>query len=133
MRPFTLFLTSCLLAVSSIAVFYTGYRIASQQSVEIVNAAREHTRSVWQSDIDKQGKALQSLKMTTENSVNAMAGRLSMLQGYVMRLDARSFRLPKIVVMIFRNIFSSACSGSYPTRLYPAQAGINGVSPVSFQ
>lgn len=93
LRPVTLFLTACLLIVAVGGSFYTGYRRASQESIEIVNTARERTQSVWQSEIDEQGESLQTLKLTTEKSIDAMAGRLSMLQGYVMRLDALGSRL----------------------------------------
>lgn len=93
LRTFTLCLAAFVMVVSIVAAFYTGYRLANLQSIEIVNTAREHTRSIWQNEIDKQEQTLQSLKMTTEKSMNAMAGRLSMLQGYVMRLDALGSRL----------------------------------------
>lgn len=93
LRPLTLWLAGCLAAVSVWGAFLTGYQRATQESVEIVAEARERTRSVWQSELDLQRENLQALKMTTEKSIDAMAGRLSMLQGYVMRLDALGSRL----------------------------------------
>lgn len=93
LRPFTLYLIGCLVIVFAGAAFYTGYQHARQDSVEIVNAARQQTHSIWQSEINEQSDDLQSLKTNTEKTIDAMAGRLSMLQGYVMRLDALGSRL----------------------------------------
>ncbi|MEX2353745.1 MAG: M23 family metallopeptidase [Gammaproteobacteria bacterium] len=78
---------------SGTAVFYSGYQLAVQDSENIVDAARQRTTSAWQSELDQQESTLQELKTVTEKSLDAMAGRLSMLQGYVMRLDALGSRL----------------------------------------
>lgn len=93
LRSFTLYLLVCFVMVSGIAAFYTGYQHARQESVEILNAARLQTQAVWQTEIADQDKSLQELKINTEKSIDAMAGRLSVLQGYVMRLDALGSRL----------------------------------------
>ena len=93
LRPFALCLAGCFLIAITGAIFYTGYQLASRQAFAIVSDAREQTRSIWQSDLDQQDEDLRSLKRTTERSMDTMAGRLSMLQGYVMRLDALGSRL----------------------------------------
>lgn len=93
LRPVTLCLVISFVVVSAGAVFYTGYQLASQESINILNVARQQTQSVWQSEIDAQRENLSILKTNTEKSVDAMAGRLSVLQGYVMRLDALGSRL----------------------------------------
>jgi murein DD-endopeptidase MepM/ murein hydrolase activator NlpD len=93
LRPLTLCLIGCLMIVSACAVFFTGYQHARQDSLEILHVARQQTRSVWESEINAQAERLHTLKVNTEKSIDAMAGRLSMLQGYVMRLDALGSRL----------------------------------------
>lgn len=93
LRPFTICLVICFVMVSGCAVFYSGYQHARQNSLNILNAARQQTISVWQSEIDEQRESLATLKTNAAQSVDAMAGRLSMLQGYVMRLDALGSRL----------------------------------------
>lgn len=93
LRPFTLCLLSCLFILAVMVVYYSGYQRARIDSVNIVEVAREQSGSVWQADIHNQRESLQILKSNTEKSVDAMAVRLSMLQGYVMRLDALGSRL----------------------------------------
>jgi len=82
-----------LFMLSAVGVFYSGYQLAIENSESIIDTARHRTASVWQSEIEEQGKTLQDLRTSTEKSLEAMAGRLSMLQGYVMRLDALGSRL----------------------------------------
>lgn len=93
LRPLTLCLIALLLAVSGFGVFYSGYDLARQGSENIIDTARRHTVSIWQSELEGQKSTLQDLQLSTEKSLNAMAGRLSMLQGHVMRLDALGSRL----------------------------------------
>ena len=93
LRPVTLCLVLCFVVVFAGAVFYTGYQLASQESTNILNAARQQTLSVWQTEIAAQRESMLILKTNTEKSVDAMAGRLSVLQGHVMRLDALGSRL----------------------------------------
>jgi len=93
LRPFTLCLLSCFFILTGIVIYCTGYQRAKIESINIVEVARERSGSVWQADIAQQRESLQMLKSNTEISVDAMAVRLSMLQGYVMRLDALGSRL----------------------------------------
>lgn len=78
---------------SSAGFFHAGYQLARQDSEDMLQSVRNRTASVWQSELTGQRQTLDDLKDTTEKSLDAMAGRLSMLQGYVMRLDALGSRL----------------------------------------
>ena len=93
LRPVAVYLLFGMILVSGGVFYYSGYHHAHSRSLEIVNNAREDTSSIWQADITRQEDTLTELKLNTEKSLDAMAGRLSVLQGYVMRLDALGSRL----------------------------------------
>jgi len=93
LRPFSLCLVLMFFVVSGGAVFYSGYQHAKMESEDIIYTARHQTTSVWQSEIEGQQETLQDLQASAKKSLDAMAGRLSMLQGHVMRLDALGSRL----------------------------------------
>jgi len=92
-RPGGFCLAVALFMFAGTAVYYSGYQHAIQNSESIIDIARDRTVSVWQSEINEQSQTLQQFRSSTEKSLEAMAGRLSMLQGYVMRLDALGSRL----------------------------------------
>ena len=79
--------------LSGFLLFHAGYQTARQDSENILREARGQTASIWESELTGQRETLEELRTTTEKSLDAMAGRLSMLQGYVMRLDALGSRL----------------------------------------
>jgi len=83
----------CLLVVFAGVMFYAGYQQARLGSISIVDIARDRTASAWQTEIEAQRETLRDLKIKTEKSLDAMAGRLSLLQAYVVRLDALGSRL----------------------------------------
>jgi murein DD-endopeptidase MepM/ murein hydrolase activator NlpD len=93
LRPFSLYLVLMFMLVSGGAIFYSGYQHARKDSENIIHDARHQTASVWQSELVSQQNTLASLQASTEKSLDAMAGRLSLLQGHVMRLDALGSRL----------------------------------------
>ncbi len=74
-------------------IFYAGYEKARLDSVSVLDSARYRTASAWDTELKEQKKTLQDLKLRTEKSLDAMAGRLSLLQAYVVRLDALGSRL----------------------------------------
>ena len=93
LKPLALYLLFAIFLVSSGLFFYSGYYHAQNNSLEIINSVRIQTKSIWEEEINQQQLTLVGLKTNTEKSLDAMAGRLSMLQGYIMRLDALGSRL----------------------------------------
>jgi murein DD-endopeptidase MepM/ murein hydrolase activator NlpD len=87
----------CAIAVFAVAaglgLFYLGYHYAVQQTSDILYSIRNQTTSIWQDELTQQRDTLSNLRTSTEQSLDAMAGRLSMLQGHIMRLDALGTRL----------------------------------------
>ena len=84
----------CLVVTSiSTGLFFSGIQYAKGNSAEILNSIREQTYSVWEHEINAQKKELKGVKLTAEKSLDAMATKLSLLQGQVMRLDALGSRL----------------------------------------
>jgi murein DD-endopeptidase MepM/ murein hydrolase activator NlpD len=86
------FVGVCLSAIIA-GILYSGYYYASNQSAEILQTIRNSTNSQWQIDLQNQQEELANLKLSSEKSLNAMASRLSIMQGHVMRLDALGTRL----------------------------------------
>ncbi|MGK0298815.1 MAG: murein DD-endopeptidase MepM/ murein hydrolase activator NlpD [Gammaproteobacteria bacterium] len=93
LKPFTVYLLMGIILVSGGLFYYSGYNLAQSRSVSILKNAQIKTTSIWEDEINQQGNALDNLKINTEKSLDAMAGRLSILQGYIMRIDALGSRL----------------------------------------
>lgn len=84
----------CLVVISiSTGLFFSGIQYAKGNSAKILNSIREQTYSVWEHEINAQKKELKGVRLTAEKSLDAMATKLSLLQGQVMRLDALGSRL----------------------------------------
>ena len=84
----------CLVVISiSTGLFFSGIQYAKGNSAEILKSIREQTYSVWEPEINAQKKELKGVRLTAEKSLDAMATKLSLLQGQVMRLDALGSRL----------------------------------------
>jgi len=81
------------MTVLSAAFFYSGVHFATNQTSEILVSVRQQTSSVWQEELSKQGEILGEVRLNAEKSLDAMASRLSLLQGHIMRLDALGSRL----------------------------------------
>lgn len=75
------------------SIFYSGYQYANSHTEEILTTIRSQTSSQWETELKDQRNTLRDIKTETEKSLEAMAGRLSLLQGHVMRLDALGSRL----------------------------------------
>ena len=75
------------------ATFLAGYRYSENRSAEVLHGIRNQTESVWEVESREQIEHLRNVRFKAEKSLDAMAGRLSLLQGHVMRLDALGSRL----------------------------------------
>lgn len=93
LKPFALYGVIALILSSAGGLFYSGYYLAQHQAEQLVYTARNETQSIWEQELTQQQDSLADLRTNTEKSLDAMAGRLSTLQGYIMRLDALGSRL----------------------------------------
>ena len=93
LRPMVIYAIFGLIAISAFFIYKTGYSHAQTLSLDMLQAARTNTYSIWQKELHQQENTLNHLEDSTKKSLDAMAGRLSILQGYVMRLDALGSRL----------------------------------------
>lgn len=93
LRPAGLCSLILLFIVGGAGLFYTGYHYASQRTADVLNTIRNQTTSIWQDELSEQQQTLSNVRTDTEQALDAMAGRLSMLQGHIMRLDALGSRL----------------------------------------
>src|SRR3972149_4686738 len=85
---------SCAIVLTiSAGIFFSGIQYAKHNSTEILKSIRAQTYSGWEQKIKEQAADIDELKLITEKSMDAMASRLSRLQGHVYRLDALGSRL----------------------------------------
>lgn len=94
-----LVLTALCLSVLVGTCFLAGIEYAANRSDDIVAYIREQTDSVWQEEMRSQRDSLNRVKANAEKSLDAMASRLSLLQGHVMRLDALGSRLAAMAML----------------------------------
>lgn len=92
-------LSALLLSATVCAGFLGGMRYAAGHSEEIVSYIREQTGSIWQKELEIQRERLDLVTSNAEKSLEAMASRLSLLQGHVMRLDALGSRLAAMATL----------------------------------
>jgi len=85
-----------ILASLGIGVFYSGIRYATSLSSDIMHSLQAGISSQWETELSKQEKVVNDVKSKTEKSLDAIASRLSVLQGHVMRLNALGARLAKM-------------------------------------
>ena len=81
------------LAVVSLSIFYSGARYAASRSENLLQAVHAEISRGWEDELISQGEILKDVKLNTEKSLDAIASRISVLQGHVMRLDALGARL----------------------------------------
>ena len=81
------------LFASSAALFYSGAELGSQASSKFISRVKSQTDALWHAELEKQRQTLFSVRQHAEKSLDAMASRLSLLQGHVMRIDALGARL----------------------------------------
>jgi murein DD-endopeptidase MepM/ murein hydrolase activator NlpD len=85
-------LAAVLLAVVS-GSFYGGLHYATVHSDTVGDRLRREVGSVWERELERQQREVERTRLEARNSLDAMAGRLSILQGHVLRLDALGSRL----------------------------------------
>ncbi|OGT84565.1 MAG: hypothetical protein A3H91_13200 [Gammaproteobacteria bacterium RIFCSPLOWO2_02_FULL_61_13] len=75
------------------AAFYGGLHYALVHTQDIRNSLRDAAGSVWKKELEAQIEIVGRTRIEAEKSLDAMAGRVSILQGHVLRLDALGSRL----------------------------------------
>lgn len=73
--------------------FYGGLHYALVHAQGIRDILRNDAGSVWKKELDAQIEIVGRTRIEAEKSLDAMAGRVSILQGHVLRLDALGSRL----------------------------------------
>jgi murein DD-endopeptidase MepM/ murein hydrolase activator NlpD len=90
-------IAGCAIFISAIVLssglFYSGVKYAQSNSAHIIRSITEETYAGWEEKIRSQQTEIKELKITAEKSMDAMASRLSLLQGHLYRLDALGSRL----------------------------------------
>lgn len=74
-------------------IFYTGMEYGSQSTSRFLLAVKGQVNSLWSDELLTQRETLNEVRQNAEKSLDAMASRLSILQGHVMRIDALGARL----------------------------------------
>jgi murein DD-endopeptidase MepM/ murein hydrolase activator NlpD len=77
-------------------LFYAGVQFATQRTAEILYSIRAQTTATWEDVLVNQSQLLAETQVAAEKSLDALSGRLSTLQGHVMRLDALGSRLAEM-------------------------------------
>ena len=85
-----------ILASLALGIFYSGIRYATSRSSEIMHSLQANVAGQWNTELNNQEKIIKDVKSKAEKSLDAVASRLSVLQGHVMRLDALGARLAKM-------------------------------------
>ncbi len=73
--------------------FYGGLHYAVAHARDIRDSLRSDAGSVWKQDLEEQIEIVTQTRLEAEKSLDAMASRVSILQGHVLRLDALGSRL----------------------------------------
>ena len=73
--------------------FYGGLHYALVHARDLRNSLRDDADSILKQELDTQITLVARTRMEAEKSLDAMAGRVSILQGHVLRLDALGARL----------------------------------------
>ena len=95
--PISLCVSLILLVIVGLLIFQLGANHMMQSTRGSFKTLYDQTAPIWSKEIEVQQKTLNELQMTTENSLDALATKLSILQARVMRLDALGSRLADFV------------------------------------
>ncbi|MBT7952874.1 MAG: M23 family metallopeptidase [Gammaproteobacteria bacterium] len=74
-------------------LFYAGMQYGGQQTSNYLASVKGQANSLWYTELENQQETLNQVRQNAEKSLDAMASRLSLLQGHVMRIDALGARL----------------------------------------
>ncbi|MGI9228366.1 MAG: M23 family metallopeptidase [Gammaproteobacteria bacterium] len=113
------------LGLAGTVAFKLGYKQASMQTQHIVQSIRTQTKPLWQAEVKQELDDVRQARARAEKSLNAMAGRLSLLQGHVMRLDALGSRLAargNLQDIVFDTEAPPGMGGPVPSVTLPQQA-----------
>ncbi len=91
--PAALWLFPLFLLLLGLAIFLAGSRYSTNRATAMLDTIRQQTESAWAVESGEHLEHLRAVRLKTEKSLDAMAGRLSLLQAHVMRLDALGSRL----------------------------------------
>ena len=91
--PLRVALAAVLVVALGAGLFISGVKYGGQNSIAALAQARSQTDALWQRELKAQRTSLADVRMQAEKSLDAMASRLSLLQGHVMRIDALGARL----------------------------------------
>ena len=75
------------------ALVFSGMELSSRAHYNFVSNVKGQTDSLWHDELQQQKQTLSRVRLHAEKSLDAMASRLSLLQGHVMRIDALGSRL----------------------------------------
>ena len=95
--PISLCVSLILLVIVGLLIFQLGANHMMQSTRGSFKTLYDQTAPIWSKEIEVQQKTLNELQETTENSLDALATKLSILQARVMRLDALGSRLADFV------------------------------------
>lgn len=79
--------------VLCLCLFLAGAEFGSRSSTMYIADVKNQTNSLWYRELNEQKQTLESVRRHAEKSLDAMASRLSILQGHVLRIDALGARL----------------------------------------
>ena len=85
-----------ILATLTLGIFYSGIQYATSRSSIILQSLSVDVSGQWQRELKNQEKIVKNVKSKAEKSLDAIASRMSVLQGHVMRLDALGARLAQM-------------------------------------
>ena len=95
--PVSLCVGLIFLVIVGLLIFQLGANHMMQSTRGSFKTLYDQTAPIWSKEIEVQQKTLNELQETTENSLDALATKLSILQARVMRLDALGSRLADFV------------------------------------
>ena len=93
LSPYWLVAGSILLLLLLAAAFIAGGFYSLEYSTNAIAMMHQEAKLARHKELDQQWSAINAAKMEAQNNLDAMAARLSKLQGHIMRLDALGSRL----------------------------------------
>ena len=91
--PVGLSIVSLVFILACGILFYAGMEYGGQATSRYLLSVKWQANSLWYDELQNQQKTLDQVRQNAEKSLDAMASRLSLIQGHVMRIDALGARL----------------------------------------